>query len=326
MSKVQLYLCGGAAINIGGNFVERANQPHPGFADLGVVLLDTSRSNLPPELDSHFYHIQGVDEEGTDGSGKVRSANYKAMVEALPEILHQYPPGDLSIIVHSGSGGSGSTLGGVVMSELLSRGKPAIAIMVGSTTCEKEIENTISSLHSYQSIAEKRHHPVVVHYLENGMKSMSENDAEARLMVLLLAATWSGQNKGLDSKDLAHFLNYPKVTSHEAALTGLVVHAGAIGSLEKGEAISSVVSLIRDGEDPDPGILVGYHSFGKLSPAGDESVKIASPIHLTTTQGYFSPILSRLQAKLAEAKENYKVRPVAKLKINAVSDDNGMIL
>lgn len=329
---VKVYACGGASINIMKSlyYPSKNNIKDPGFAKLEIVFMDTSRSNIPKDVDDEdFYLVQGLGDEKIDGSGKVRATNYKAVSLAIPEILHRFKPAELNIVIHSASGGSGGVLGASLVSELLNQDKAVIVVMIGSTTCEQEIRNTINTILSYQAISAKRDKSVVALYLENGNGvTMSENDALVRINTLLLTVIWSGENHGLDSKDLDNFLNYQRVSKYQPALTGLTIQAGKIKpKLEKGQAVSSVISLIREGEDPDPGMIVGYHSFGTISEAAYvESVKMPTPIHLHTVQGYFSDIITRLQTKLSEAEEQYRVNPINVLKLNDVDiQDDGLV-
>lgn len=332
MAKVVVYAAGGAAVNI----CKELYRPHDdvlkdeGFAELQVVFIDTSRSNFPKDLpDSAYYLVQGTGDAVVDGSGKVRDTNYKAASLAVPDILHGFRPGDLSIVVHSSSGGSGSVCGPLLAAELLAQGKAVIVLQVGSTTCEQEIKNTINTLLSYQGIVTKRNLPVVSLYLENSKQTPSDqNDVAIRYVILLLAAIWSGENLGLDSKDLDNFLNYQRVSKYTPAFTGLKLYTGDEAPvIEKGQAVSSVVSLIREGEDSDPGLLVGYHSYGILSQAASEAIKRPSPIHLHTVQGFFTDVVVRLQEKLKEAEEQYRVNPVTALNISHVDiQDDGLVL
>lgn len=332
MTKVVVYAAGGAAINMTKSLYRPQvdDSQDEGFAQLQVVFLDTSKSNLPKVLDERdYYLIQGIGDAEIDGSGKVRNTNYAAVAMAIPDIQHRFPAGDLSVVVHSASGGSGSVAGPALCSELLNQGKSVIVIQVGSTTCEQEIRNTINTLLSYQGISTKRSKPVVSLYYENSKETpMTENDAQVRLAILLLAATWSGENHGLDSKDLENFLNYDRVSKYPSALTGLKIYTGGQQPvLSKGQAVSSVVSLIREGEDADPGLIVGYHSFGTLSQGASEAIKIETPIHLHTVQGSFSDVVVQLQEKLKIAEEQYRVNPVAALNISHVDvQDDGMVL
>lgn len=105
---ISVYAAGGAAINIVGPLLSLPqDERDPGFAKLNIALLDTSRSNLPdvPHVEDHFYHVEGRGEDKTDGSGKVRATNLKATQSAAPDILHRFAPGNLNIIISSGSGG-----------------------------------------------------------------------------------------------------------------------------------------------------------------------------------------------------------------------------
>lgn len=225
---------------------------------------------------------------------------------------------------------SGSVIGPVLVSELLARNESVIVIMIGSTTCEKEIRNSIDTIMSYQGISNTRGKAVVAHYFENSKQTpMAENDSIIRVNCLILAATWSGENLGLDSKDLDNFLNYERVSKYQPSLTGLKITSSIMppAILSKGQAVSSVISLIREGEDADPGMVVGYHSFGTVSEAASEAISIPTPLHLHTVQGYFTDVVAALQEKLAHAEELYRVNPVASLNISGANvRDDGMVL
>lgn len=195
--------------------------------------------------------------------------------------------------------------------------------MIGSTACGKEISNTIDTIQTYQGISETVGKSVVAIYLENSAQMpMSKNDAVTRLNSLILAAVWSGKNQGLDTRDLDHFINYDKVTKFKPALTGLSIYsAGVPADIRKGQAVSSMVTLIREGENATPDMLVGYHSFGTISPEASKTISIPTPFHLMTVQGYFASIVSDLQQKLKEADEQYRVNPIQALDMSKVQKD-----
>lgn len=325
------YFCGGAACNIGYSFHHSiaGSSNEPGFANMKVVYIDTTESNFPKGFEADFYQIEGDGADKIDGSGKVRDTNYPAIAKAMPDILHRHKYEDINVVMHSASGGSGAVIANVLVSELLAQGKAVVVIMIGSTTCEQEIRNTIKTIYSYQGISQSSGRPVVATYLENSETStMSHNDSLARITVLLLASVWSGQNHGLDSKDLDNFLNYDRVSKYPAALTGLKIYSGKEhAKVEKGQAVSSVVSLIREGEDANPGMVVGYHSFGIISAAASDAIEMPSPIHLHTVQGYYTDVVARLQAKLTAAEEMYRVNPVNSLNISGLAvESNGICL
>ena len=332
-ATVRLMLCGGAAVNIGRTLFQPSSAVKKdddlGFADIHITYVDTSRSNARDLPADSFYLIEGTEDDTIDGSAKVRRTNYAAIKQAAPDILHRHKPGDLNIIIHSAAGGSGSTIGPVVVSELLDRGEDTVVIMIGSSTCEKEISNTIDTLMSYQGVSEKREKSIVAIYLENSKENpMAINDGLVRLNTLLLAAVWSGENHGLDSKDLEHFLNYDKVSKHAPSLTGLQITSGGEAlDLAKGQVVSGVVTLIREGEDPTPEVMAAYHTFGTLSLGASNAIKVKSPIHLHTVQGYFTDIVGTLRKRLAEVEEQYRVNPINRLSTKSIQlEDDGMAL
>lgn len=329
-NTVSIYAAGGCAINAISELIPMIHPEieNPGYAQLRLTLLDTSHSNLPRDFDRKaFYFVDGSKDQSTDGSGKVRATNLEAIQRAMPDILHTHPPGHLSIVIHSGSGGSGSVLAPTLVSELLSQGKNVVVLMVGSSTCAKEVENTIKTLHSYQSISVKRNRPVVCYYLDNAKHTMEENNAMIRLAVMLLAAVWSGENKGLDKMDLENFLNYQRVTQYPVGLVGLNIsmHRKPLEQV-KGQPISTVISMIRPGEDPNPGIMVGYHSFGEFNLASDLNMEFSTPFHFATVQGAFVPELQTLEDKLAASEEHYRVNPVASINVKGAAMDDGLII
>jgi len=329
-AALHLYACGGAAINIAkGLYQPDANGPKdPGFARVQTTFIDTSVSNLPKNVKEGFYHVSGMSNEDIDGSGGIRATNYKAASQAAPEILHSYKPAELNIVLHSASGGSGSMLGPVLVSQLLAQDRNVIVIMVGSTASEKEISNTIETILSYQGISAKRETPVCAIYLENGKNTMLENDTFARINVLLMAVLWSGENHGLDSADLRNFLHYDKVSAFPVGLTGLTTTTGGtLPPVQKGQAISSMISLIREGEEPKPNVIVPYHSFGVISDAANDAIKMPTPIHVQTIQGMFTPVVNELREKLEEVKKHYAVNPIHTLSMDGAGMlDDGMVL
>lgn len=329
MRTVNLYAGGGAGINIARELYRPEPVAEPGFAAIRTVFIDASGSNVPPEvLPNAFIRITSIDGSEIDGSGKVRSTNYKAAAAAVPQILHDHKPADLNILLHSASGGSGSAILPALASELLLRGEDILVILIGSTTCRQEIKNTINTLLSYQSISTLRERSVVCYYLENGERPMRENDATARVITLLSAALWSGENFGLDKEDLHNWLNYDRVSTYPPALTAMELDGPGV-ELERlsGQAVSSTVTLIREGEDPTPSEVVGYHSFGTISQAAAEAIKMPSPIHLNTVQGYFPRILTALQEKLAAIEEVHRANNINKITLEKTAiESDGMVL
>ena len=327
MSSMTIFALGGTGINIAKELYRPEVCKEPGFAPFKTVFIDTSRSNVPEGVDN-FIHIKDPTGALTKGSGKVRSTNYEAASVHLQDVLKEAKPSDINVIIHSASGGTGSVLGNMMVSSFLAQGKDVVILMVGSTTCRQEIVNTINTIKSYQSVALTRKKPVICHYLENGKMKMVDNDASIQLVSILLTAIWSDENHGLDEQDLHNFLNYQYVSNYKPGLAQLdILTNGEVPNIGKGQAISSVLSMIRDGEDPDPGLTVGYHSFGTFSQEASESIKMETPIHLHTVQGYYASILKELQEKLKEIDEYDRSNVVSHIEIEEdEAQSDGVIL
>lgn len=327
--KVKIYAAGGCAINIMRAFEKAAglNRHNPGFATVDVSYIDSSKSNLRdvPTPDN-YYHLSLPDGELTDGGGKVRGVVYQPAVNAMPDILTKHKPGDLNIVLHSAGGGSGGTLGGVITKGLLDRGESVIVIIVGSSTCEKEVENSMKTIESYRNLANAGR-PIIAIWHDNANGGMRSIDTLVHLDILTLSAVWSGENHGLDSQDLIHFLDYQKVTSYKPNFAGLVItSSGQALDLRPGQAVSSLVSMVRPDDDPDPQMTVGYYSFGTLSQAASDAIKYPTPIHLHTVQGLFTGIYNDFKAQLEDMQNHASIHVVNDLAVSGNTADGHMVL
>lgn len=207
-NKVAIYCTGGAGINIG-NLLSQAPLSNQGFATPQLYYIDTSDSNLRrTKIDMEQVFLF----ENVDGSGKVRAENHAVISKNILKIIQSFPPTTFNIIVCSASGGSGSVIGHSLAVELRKRGEQVIMVIVGTTGSHIEIENTMKSLKSLDSMAEKMNKPVVVHYLENSESTPRHRvDAQAVEALVMLLGLFSGQHRELDTADLKNWLNHPKL-------------------------------------------------------------------------------------------------------------------
>jgi hypothetical protein len=340
--SITLMACGGAAANIVSQrlYESSKSNENKGFSKLDVKIIDTSRSNLSPIIsEEDFYHIKGIGNQVVDGGGKLRFLNYEAAETDVPDILRKFPPGDLTILLHSASGGSGSLLSPLIASELLSKDHQVIVLQIGSSLCQQEVINTINTLKSYVGISQKYNKPILSAYYENSKQTpMGIVDALVDTDVLLISALYSGRNQGLDSTDLKNFINYQNVSNYRPGLTLLkIYHSDTNLELSRGEHFSTIVTLAKSAnENIDPGVIVPYHSFGYLSSdalsafglpdSRENGGLINTPIHYATIQGTFSNILNKLIAKNNEIEESFRVNPVQNLTITDKTTDKGLVL
>lgn len=301
--RVRLYALGGAGINVGSSFVKYEKKGSEGFAKIETVFVDTSKSNISSSIPvENIYLVDNL-----DGSGKIRASNYEALLECSKEILHKHRPGDVNVVLHSTGGGTGSTIGPIIVSELLARGENVIVIMTGSTSSRIETENTLKTLKSYEVISNKRQIPVIAAYRENTQdKPRGMVDSEVQTLIVFIAAIFSGQNRELDMSDLRNFLQYNKVTSYAPKLSLFEVFTRNI-ILTKGQTLVSLATLIDEKSSSDVDVHPEYQAVGFISQNTKEAMTVDVPIHACVISGYFNGIADRLNQRLVAFDEVRKV-------------------
>ena len=323
MASMVIYACGGMGANIGAHFVKFANKKSEGFADIETYFIDTSSSNLTGSIPNDKVYLV----EGADGSGKKRDTNYTVLSERSKEILHAFKPGDVNVIVHSASGGTGSVIAPILVSELLNRGELVIVVAVGSTGSEIETANTLKTLRSYEVISQKRGQPVVASYRENSVKKpRGVVDNEVQTFIVLLASIFSGANRELDMEDLRNFINYNRVTSYQPKLSLLDFFSKDI-ELGRGESLISLFTL-TDANTPDEvDVLAAYRANGFIPDSMKSNIGIELPIHSCVIGGHFNLVADALETKLKAYKEASQV-VVEKFIAKDIGDatDEGLVL
>jgi len=304
--SVKLYAAGGCGINIASNLLKYENEMKEGFADLDVIFLDTSRANLDKkQLHDKVYVIDGL-----DGSGKVRSENHKQIGECILDILQAFKPGDLNIVLSSGSGGSGSVIAPSLVQELLQRNLPVIVMTVGSTDSRIELENTIKTLKSYDAIAQIRKSPVNSFYYQNSKETPRKTvDSQIILAITALMVLFSKQNKELDSSDLHNWLYYDRVTSYDPHLSHIDFYHTDV-KVSKPKTVITVATLLTEGEDTSTGANVEYQCVGYVNKNIMEFIDTNNPLHIAIVDGVFSELIVGLNKALSDFDEEKKARLV----------------
>jgi hypothetical protein len=325
--RVRLYACGGGGINMGHKIDHVAHNNGDSFAQLDVVYIDTSKSNLNSDIQSGSVYLI----DGLDGSGQVRRENHGAIAERVRDILQTFKPVDLNIVLSTGGGGSGSVIAPSIVSELLAKDFPVVVICVGDDSTKKYAENTLNTLKSYDQIASSvRQQPVVMSYLQNSAEmTRPVIDQRIQHLVLSLCLLYSRQNRELDSKDLYNWLHYPKVTSYKPALTALTLieDLNAIGLAKLGNLIS-IATLTFDGTDATLPIRPEVQYIGYVDAEISKEMKISGAIHYVTSDGVLTDVAAGLHEVLDEMKEQSAAR-LTKGGISSSADqatDTGLVL
>jgi hypothetical protein len=327
---INIYGCGGAGINIAYQFEQsRSSQNKLGFAQVNPIYIDTSRTNIN-QLKGTYPDEATYIFSGVDGSGKVRKENAQQITKSVLDILIKHPPADLNIVVSSSSGGSGSVIAPSLVSELLNKEHNVIVLCVGSSDSLIEIENTVKTLKSYESIAKLRNKPVVMRFYENTRgRKLEDINRDFFKDIVYLSALFSKQNIGLDSADLRNWLNYNRATSFEPKLVHLNFNLGLLsdGSKEHEDGIITIATLAKEGHDTAPGVIVEYRCYGIIN-VPEENIKMESSLHFVVTENYMDKIYSEFDKIRHNLLEVQKSR-VSKASILAIDDDtetNGLVL
>ena len=329
-NTVSIYGCGGMGVNLVSE-LQAISAPDAGFAAMATCFIDTSRSNL---LAKKVHEDQVFLFEGIDGSGKVRAMNYEDISKNALAILQKFKPSALNIVVHSASGGSGSVIGPVLVSELKAKGEQVIVILVGSTDTRTETENTNKTLKSYEAIAIKRGSPVVTHYLENSAEfNRTIVNKQAKYAISLLCGLYSGQNEELDSADLKNWLDFLRFNGGAPQLSSLNFSVGE-KELDKVGTIASVATLPLPEMSTRLAHTPAYQTVGFVPEVWRMGVKDSlqmiqdEPIHYAISSDFITHATGRLTATLKEVDEAFASRVTRNsiLDKNDSTTDTGLVL
>jgi hypothetical protein len=299
---LRIFCCGGGGINIGSKFP--ANLPaRMGIATIKTTFIDTSRTNLSDDTNPEDCYVL----EGVDGSGKVRKENHEQIAKEIPRILVKHQPGDFNIVAFTAAGGTGSVAGPLLVAELLERGFPVVAVVIGSEESAITATNTFNTLKSLDHISRSKDKPVVMHYTLNDRSvKRSEVDREAVLVISALTFLASRQNKELDSMDVNNFLNYNKVPYVDipAQLTLLKVFNKAERVEEEASEAFSLACLLKSEDDLQPDMSPAYSCAGYFRSGTEATQNLFFALETSQLNG----ILSHLQKNSKSMDENKAAR------------------
>lgn len=314
-SKVMIYACGGAGINItAASERVRTSTAGSGYAQIEQVYIDTSRSNLRNmEAAEEFTYLI----EGLDGSGYVRAQNHGPIADSINPILHKFKPGYLNIVVSSLSGGSGSVIAPELVSELLARDENVIVIGIGSSESLIETENTLKTLKSYANIAATRETPVIMEFIDNAVCGRKEADEIAYMTFLRLASLFSGQHHELDSADLRNWLRFHRVTRYEPMMASLryFIDSDEIkADLSKvNGTIITMASLYPENGDSSIDVRVGYRCRGFVSPENQQFIQLTKAANFAICDGdigyaikHFQKLVNQYEEELTASRRAQK--------------------
>lgn len=317
--RVRVYGAGGAGINITSEYCDYIvdNQS----AEIIPSFIDTSHSNMQAKFNQDDLFIL----ENVDGSGKIRNENYEDIKNVIKQVLLQIKPLDFNIVVFSASGGSGSVIGPLILSELLERQLPSVCLVVGSNESAITAQNTLNTLKSLDSIAKKTGLPVVMHYEHNDRERKKTDINQAfKLTITTLGILCSGNNLALDTKDIRNWVQFNRTTSVTPQLTLLDVFNSESLACERIKDPISIASIYEHVDMTPIGLTPEYHTEGYLK----EKNEVASEIH------YIISIedLPNITRAISEVIDHFTIQKTSRIKQGSlVTDkddvtDSGLIL
>jgi hypothetical protein len=263
--------------------------------------------------------------DNLDGSGKKRDENHVEISNIIKEILVKHKPLDFNVVVFSLSGGSGSVIGPLLVSELLGRNIPVIAICVGTDESVLTANNTLKSLKSLEAIAKRNNKALNFIYQHNDRgipRSKADNAIEGYLSGFRFLV--SGKNEELDSQDLINWLDFTKTTS-------LTPQLGLLEVYSEGEHVStrhsnpvSVASLYSDHDTHGLLVVPEYHCAGYT----DLSSGKVDQLHFVIDVQSVPQIAKNIEKTLSSQKEVAESRPSHGTLVSSKDkvEDSGLVL
>jgi len=311
-AKIVVYACGGAALNLG----PKINHP-----DVEVYYVDTSMANRNDGVDaSQLYQIPGV-----DGAGQNRKMIYRHVQPHIEGIIKQFEPGDFNIVLFSASGGSGSTVGPLMIRNLLEQGHTTMASVIGASDSAKFLENTINTLKSLEAISAATGAPVLMNYHENQQGiPQSSIDAELLFGMETLFTLADQNNLGLDTQDIHNWVNYNLVSPVQPQLAALSIYDTR---QQASQAIEPIATLSLY-DDKDKANAFGNPYYTKTGSPRTPRDDMPDQLHFVITtklvEEFFSDLTSK-QLEMNKAFSAYRNRK-ALVDVDDVVGDDGLVL
>lgn len=304
---MMVYGCGGCGVNQITKALD-IEDTWTGYALTRSVAIDTSESNLSQELrekpNNAIYLVPGV-----DGMGKDQALAEDIATGHIEPILKQHPAGDLNLVIFSLSGGTGAVMGRLLLQALIARGLPAIGVVVGNVSNGKESENTFRTLAKLQAFIASSHLPITLALHWNGKDGADgQVDGQIYCAVRRLGLLASGQNQGMDYKDITHWLNYPTVVTRvPPQLNELHIYTSLTEGGAPVKRAISVSSLLVSDESARLDVDSKYENVGYLPKrVVEEMGENVTDLHFLLSGETMSEHITWFSKTYAEQKENLK--------------------
>ena len=325
--NVRIYACGGCGISIVDKF-ENNTEQFSGRGIPDIVRLDTSRSNLRNGVD--YKNLFLID--GKDGAGKIRRENYPEISAAMGQILLEHGPLDLSIVLFSASGGTGSVFGPLLIGELLKKSASVVAVVVGSTESAITAENTLNTFRSLDGVVKSTQSGAVMFYEENPLDASRVGvDQTISTVLNALLVMGAGNHYGLDTKDVGNFLRFDlgARVPPQLALLELVSSAEQVAELRdrKADKPLAVLSIHANEEFVPLPVSYSYLAEGCFLDGRQPDAK---SLHFLVDNAELPGLVKRLEKINSEyatiASSRQTQTPLFSAASTAAANSDGMVL
>lgn len=240
-ARVQIYFCGGTALNVATGF----HNP-----DVEVAYLDTCDKNITPFHDMSKVFLT----QGTRGAGKNRKFILPLIRPQVPVMMNRFPAADFNIIVFGTSGGSGNTIGALILNELLKADETVMCLGITGIESTEVLNNSVDTLKTLEGISINRDKNVVLCHLRNtaGVTFEKVNE-EAAFYLDTLCELASQNNARLDVTDVSNWINFNHKVGTQAQLLELTIHT----TRQEASAVPEMISVASLYTDPAQEIPYG---------------------------------------------------------------------
>lgn len=296
MSKIQVIGAGGA----GGKVVRKLrsvleDNGIPDGVSVGYRVVDTS--NLNGETDAHI--TSGVNVLNGSGGERIYSAT------DIIEYINSNNFGidmDLTIIIFSASGGSGSVIGPVLTEMLRKDGHSVLPICILDTVSEMYETNTIKTLMGMDAIAINNDFalPIMLH---NNASSQDVVDATI-IEDISKIIEFHRPLSDIDARDMELFWKQEKYITVDVDPGIYVISTGNSTVIESDNVIG--VRVISSKTRPPAGKVVHYKESVEDKVYKDDDI-----ITLVSEENVFYNIFDEISSSVTEKRQKEKRKPLA---------------
>lgn len=327
-AEMNFIACGGAGINIAK--LLRISKLNARVANATYLALDASGNNrIPEELKIPLERVPVGGDATTlaNGSGKVRGTNYEAAQPFVDNAMTKHTPGVFNIVIFSGSGGSGSILGTLVIRWLKKNGHKFIAIVVNDHTSKIEMENAVKTMTGLAVQTQENFLNAAIPHIEfKNTPDLTRGEVDRMIIsrISTLALFTTGQNEEQDLQDLLHILDYSNNYNVPAALSRISFYDDP--AKYKGPAPVAVVSLFANSSEIKA-CFAGSHvrSTGVFAP-GTVLPEGCTQMHMILDHGEGHKNLASESEVLEKRNVETRTTYVTQKDLSKGSDTNGIPL